>query len=452
MPGPEEFTPWALGYVDLPGEVIVQARLVNVAFADIRIGMPLALTVALDARRRSAVAAGLCPAGAGGVSAAVCIVGIGIHPFGRTPGLSGLEQGVHAVRAALGDAGVDWADIQFAYGGSDAAGNPDSMVSHLGLTGVQFINVRNGCATGGSALFSAQMAIRSGEFELGLALGFDKHPRGAFNALPAEYNLPEWYGAAGYMVTTQFFAAKIMRYMHLHGIRAARWGWWRKRPLPTGSTLPRLAARARRARHHSRCADGLRPVHQVHVLLAGRSAVALVLASERKARELGVAPIRLAAATMRTRPPGSFEVFAPSIATGGGTATATRPGFGRRVRGCRDRPADIAVAQLQDTEAGRRSCTWPKTAFAPMAIRKPGWPMSAPASTARCRSTPMAVAWPVASRSAHRACVRSMKTSCNCAARAAGQVRATRARPTATSMARRASRPSPSCRNSTHGP
>ncbi|GHC89777.1 Zn-ribbon domain-containing OB-fold protein [Novosphingobium pokkalii] len=48
--GPEEFTPWALGYVDLPGEVIVQARLVNVAFADIRIGMPLALTkVALDA-------------------------------------------------------------------------------------------------------------------------------------------------------------------------------------------------------------------------------------------------------------------------------------------------------------------------------------------------------------------------------------------------------------------
>lgn len=29
----------------------------------------------------------------------VCIVGIGIHPFGRTDGRSGLEQGVHAVRA-----------------------------------------------------------------------------------------------------------------------------------------------------------------------------------------------------------------------------------------------------------------------------------------------------------------------------------------------------------------
>ena len=84
-------------------------------------------------------------------AANVCIIGIGIHPFGRTDALSGIDQGVFAVRAALADAGVDWADIQFAYGGSDAAGNPDTMVDRLGLIGVQFINVKNGCATGGSA-------------------------------------------------------------------------------------------------------------------------------------------------------------------------------------------------------------------------------------------------------------------------------------------------------------
>jgi hypothetical protein len=236
--GPEEFTPWALGYVDLPGEVIVQARLVNVAFADIRIGMPLALT--RGAGRAPTIRCGCrpLPRWSGQRERGGLHRRHGIHPFGRTPGLSGLEQGVHAVRAALGDAGVDWADIQFAYGGSDAAGNPDSMVSHLGLTGVQFINVRNGCATGGSALFSAQMAIRSGEFELGLALGFDKHPRGAFNALPAEYNLPEWYGAAGYMVTTQFFAAKIMRYMHLHGISRRTLGLVAEKAFANGVHAP----------------------------------------------------------------------------------------------------------------------------------------------------------------------------------------------------------------------
>jgi acetyl-CoA acetyltransferase len=118
------------------------------------------------------------------MSGKACIVGIGIHPFGRTEGMTGLDMGVAAVRAALSDAGVAWGDIQFAYGGSDSAGNADTMVAQLGLTGVQFINVRNGCATGGSALFGAASTIGAGEFDLGLAVGFDKHPRGAFDPKP----------------------------------------------------------------------------------------------------------------------------------------------------------------------------------------------------------------------------------------------------------------------------
>jgi acetyl-CoA C-acetyltransferase len=40
----------------------------------------------------------------------VAIVGIGIHPFGRHP-ISGREQGAHAARTALADAGVRWEDV-----------------------------------------------------------------------------------------------------------------------------------------------------------------------------------------------------------------------------------------------------------------------------------------------------------------------------------------------------
>ena len=283
---------------------------------------------------------------------AVYLVGIGIHPFGRTYGVSGIGQGAFAVRSALADAGLEWRDVQFAYGASDAAGNPDTMVDQLGLTGVQFINVRNGCAAGGSALFSAQMAIQSGEFDVGLAVGFDKHPRGAFNALPSEYGLPDWYGAAGYMVTTQFFAAKIMRYMHDHGI--------------TRTTLGRVAEKAFRNGQHADHAWRREPVPLEAILDApmvsdpyskfmfcspAEGGVALLLASEKKARELGRPMIRLAAAAMRTRPPGSFEVFAPSIdVVRGGSATrlASAAAFEKAGIG----PGDIAVAQLQDTEAG----------------------------------------------------------------------------------------------------
>ncbi|KPM22592.1 acetyl-CoA acetyltransferase [Citromicrobium sp. RCC1885] len=282
----------------------------------------------------------------------VCIIGVGIHPFGRTDGVEGIDQGVFAVREALKDAGVEWPDIQFAYGSSDAAGNPDTMVERLGLTGVQFINVRNGCAAGGSALFSAQMAIKSDDFDLGIAVGFDKHPRGAFDAKPAEYGLPDWYGEAGYMVTTQFFAMKIMRYMELHGI--------------SRDSLGRVAEKAFRNGAHAPHAWRREPIDLETILQApmisdpyskymfcspAEGGVALILASERKARELGCKPIRLKAATMRTRPPGSFEVFAPSIdIERGGTATALASAAAFEAAGIG--PDEIDIAQLQDTEAG----------------------------------------------------------------------------------------------------
>ena len=89
----------------------------------------------------------------------VAIIGIGIHPFGRTEGMTGLQQGVHAAREALSDAEMEWGDIQFAFGGSSAAGNADAMVNDLGLTGIPFMNVSNGCATGGSSLLSAYTTI-----------------------------------------------------------------------------------------------------------------------------------------------------------------------------------------------------------------------------------------------------------------------------------------------------
>ena len=91
----------------------------------------------------------------------VSIVGVGLHPFGRhDPALTGMAMGAQASRLALADAGLSWADIGYAVGGSNVSGRPDTLVSVLGLTGVPFVNVRNGCATGGVALATAANAIR----------------------------------------------------------------------------------------------------------------------------------------------------------------------------------------------------------------------------------------------------------------------------------------------------
>src|SRR3954451_15239919 len=147
----------------------------------------------------------------------VAIIGVGRTPFGRFPGTSAVEMGANATRVALADAGVQWKDVQFAFGGSYEVDNPDSVVNFLGLTGSPFTDVYNGCATAAGALTMAANTIRLGDYDLGVAIGMDKHLPGAFAADPVMYGLPSWYGETGLFLTPKFFAMKIQRHNYDHG-------------------------------------------------------------------------------------------------------------------------------------------------------------------------------------------------------------------------------------------
>ncbi len=147
-----------------------------------------------------------------------------------------------------------WTEVGIAYGGSDAAGLADTLVTDLGLTGLPFTNVKNGCATGGSALAGAAFAVRAGAADLALAVGFDEHPPGAFDPRPEEWGLPTAYGSEGLMVTTQFFGAKIARYLHDHEMSRACSAPWPRRPTATAPATRRRgggwSARPRRSWPH----------------------------------------------------------------------------------------------------------------------------------------------------------------------------------------------------------
>jgi acetyl-CoA acetyltransferase len=282
----------------------------------------------------------------------VAIVGIGMHEFGRHEGVSGMEQGAIAVRRALADAGVKWQDIQFAFGGSRASGDPDRMVSMLGLTGLQFINVSNGCATGGSALFSAFNTIKSGAFDIGIAIGFDKHDRGAFTPRIESSQGSDWYGGSGLALTTQFFGMKINHYMQQHGI--------------SHRTLARVAAKAFRNGSLNPMAWRRKPLSEDEILQAqmlsypltqfmfcnpGEGAVALVLCRADQAHKYTKKPVFLLTSVVRSRRFGSFEVTAPHLAlehNAGPTVDASKAAFELAGVG----PKDIDLAQLQDTESG----------------------------------------------------------------------------------------------------
>ena len=283
---------------------------------------------------------------------AVHIVGAGIHQFGRTEGSTGLDQGVFAIRQALDDAGLDWSQMQFGYGGSSAAGAADAVLPRLGLTGMQFINVNNGCATGGSSILSGYAAIKSGEFDLGIVVGFDKHPRGAFNADPEASGLPRWYGETGMMLTTQFFANKITRYMALNGIEAETLGQVAEKAFENGARTPhswRKSPVSLDTIMNSQMVSD--PLTKYMFCSPAEGGVALILASDRKMRELGLSGPRVRGAAIRTRPAGSFEVFAPALEIERGkSATQLASAAAWEMAGVG--PSDIDVAQLQDTESG----------------------------------------------------------------------------------------------------
>ena len=282
----------------------------------------------------------------------VAIVGVGLHPFGRFPGKSAVEMGVEAVRSALTDAQASWKDVQFAFGGSYEVDNPDTIVGLLGPTGIPFTNVYNGCATAASAIDLAAKMISLGAYDVGLAVGMDKHPARAFSADPVEYALPAWYGEAGHFMTTKYFGMKINRYMHEHGISDA--------------TLAKVAAKAFRNGARNPNAFRRKPLTEEQILESpmlnyplrhymfcapDEGAAAVILCRADIAERFTSTPLFLRASVVRTRQVGAFEVhgtWATTPVVDGPTVEASRAAF--EVAGIG--PEDVDVIQLQDTDAG----------------------------------------------------------------------------------------------------
>ncbi|MFE5646628.1 thiolase family protein [Rhodococcus sp. NPDC056516] len=283
----------------------------------------------------------------------VSIIGAGLSKFGRQPGVSGRAMAVTAIGAALDDAGLSWPDVQVAFGGSDGSGLADTLVAELGFTGIPFTNVKNGCATGGSALFSAVNAVRSGAAEIALAVGFDKHPRGAFDPRPEEWGLPEGYGEAGLMVTTQFFGVKISRYMRQHDISAGTLARVAEKAYRNGVLNPNAWRREAMSAETIATADMVNdPLTRYMFCSPGEGAAAIVVASESATNALGTRAVTLRAITHRTRRFGSFEVFSPAVQGSGEPTSVSADAARAAFEQAGISPGEVDVAQLQDTESG----------------------------------------------------------------------------------------------------
>jgi len=282
----------------------------------------------------------------------IAIVGVGLHPFGRYGDKLCLQMGAEAAQAALADAGAQWSDVQVAAVGSHEVSNPDAIVSLLGLTGIPVRGVFNGCATGGTSLQVAAQSIRLGEADVAMAIGMDKHPRGAFAADPSVMGLPAWYGQTGMFLTTHFFGMKINRYMHEHGIGRETLARVAAKNLRNGSITPEAWRRKPLSVEEILDAAVVNyPLTQYMYCSPDEGAAAVVLCRADIAHRFTGTPIYLRAAELRSRTEGAFEVQSPSLPTtitpspsvAASAAAYEAAGMG---------PEDVDVAQLQDTDAG----------------------------------------------------------------------------------------------------
>ncbi|MEV5832673.1 thiolase family protein [Nocardia sp. NPDC052112] len=282
----------------------------------------------------------------------VAIIGVGMHPFGRFEGKTAMQMGTDAIRAALADAGLAWRDIQFAVGGSWEVANPDAIVSLMGLTGIPFTNVFNACATSASATEACADGIRLGKYDIGIAIGMDKHPRGAFTVDPTLVGMPKWYGENGQYLTTQFFGMKANRYLHDHGISV--------------QTLARVAAKNYRNGILNPNAFRRKAVSEADILAApmlnyplthymfcapDEGAAAVIMCRADIAHRYTSKPIYVRAVEVRTRKYGAYEVnttYAPVQEDVSPSVYASRAAF----ESAGIAPKDIDVLQLQDTDAG----------------------------------------------------------------------------------------------------
>ncbi len=107
----------------------------------------------------------------------VWILGINMTKFGKYPDKDTVDLASQAALAALADGGVTMKDMGVLAAGclmASNAGIGQQLQKQIGQTGIPVYNVANACATGATALRTAIMAVKSGEVDMGLAVGVEK--------------------------------------------------------------------------------------------------------------------------------------------------------------------------------------------------------------------------------------------------------------------------------------
>jgi acetyl-CoA acetyltransferase len=277
----------------------------------------------------------------------VYVVGIDMIRFGRFPERSVPELGAEAAQLALKDAGVKIQDIEALYSGNlmQASGMVGQRIlQEIGQTGIPVTNSANACATGATALRGAWMAIKAGVYDLVLAVGVEQLGKagllggmGGGGGIPREGLLgsglmPAVFAEAGmeharkYGTTFEQFA-KVSVKNHKHSTRNPKSMYRNETPLEMVMGAEMIAY----------------PNTKLMCSVNVDGAAAAVLASERKARELGMhRAVKVSASILTSDPFTQRDLVMPDV------NTCTRQAAAKAYEMAGIGPEDLDLVELHD--------------------------------------------------------------------------------------------------------
>jgi acetyl-CoA acetyltransferase len=277
----------------------------------------------------------------------VYILGTDMIKFGRFPDRNVADIGAEAALMALDDAGVPFTDIQAMWCGNLMQADAmvgQRMLQYLGMTGIPVVNTANACATGATAFREAWMSIKAGMYDLVLAVGCEQMgkgllggPGGGRKGIPKE-------GLLGSGTMPAVFAEAGMEHARKHG-----------------TTFEQFAKVSVKNHHHStmnpkamyQIETPLEQVMNAEMISYPNTklmcsvnvdgAAAAVLASEKKAKELGLGrAVRVRASALTSDPYSERDLVMPDVNTC--TRLAAKQAYEMAGVG----PEDVDLIELHD--------------------------------------------------------------------------------------------------------
>ena len=277
----------------------------------------------------------------------VYIVGIDMIRFGRFPEKSVPKLGAEAALLALGDAGVGIQDVEALYSGNlmqAGAMVGQRILQEIGQTGIPVTNSANACATGATAFRGGWMAIKAGIYDLVLVVGVEQLGKmgllgggGGGGGIPKEGLLgsgimPAVFAEAGmeharkYGTTFEQFARVSVKNHH-HSTMNAKSMYRKETPLEMVMNSEMIAY----------------PNTKLMCSVNVDGAAAAVLASERKARELGLSrAVKVSASVLTSDPFTERDLVMPDV------NTCTRRAAAQAYEMAGLGPDDLDLVELHD--------------------------------------------------------------------------------------------------------